>query len=132
MKDKKRAMGRGLGAILSAESKANVNTATDEGADRFVGNIVEVSIDDISPNPGQPRTHFDQDALESLAASIRALGIIQPITLRKDGEKLIIISGERRFRASVVTAGSNGKREHAHDCRVRECLLDVHLCNPLC
>lgn len=102
MKDKKRAMGRGLGAILSAESKANVNTATDEGADRFVGNIVEVSIDDISPNPGQPRTHFDQDALESLAASIRALGIIQPITLRKDGEKLIIISGERRFRASKL------------------------------
>ena len=54
MKDKKRAMGRGLGAILSAESKASVNSATDEGADKFVGNIVEVALEDIYPNASQP------------------------------------------------------------------------------
>jgi len=102
MKDKKRAMGRGLGAILSAESKASVHTASDEGADRFVGNIVEVALEDIEPNAGQPRTHFDEKALEDLAQSIRNLGIIQPITLRKDGDKLIIISGERRYRASKL------------------------------
>mgnify|MGYP003603377929 FL=1 len=80
MKDKKRAMGRGLGAILSAESKATVNSATDEGADKFVGNIVEVALEDIYANASQPRTYFDEKALEDLAQSIKNLGIIQPIT----------------------------------------------------
>ena len=102
MKDKKRAMGRGLGAILSAESKATVNTATDEGADKFVGNIVEVPLEDIFPNATQPRTYFDERALNDLAQSIKSLGIIQPITLRKEGEKFEIISGERRYRASKI------------------------------
>lgn len=102
MKDKKRAMGRGLGAILSAESKAAVNSATDEGADKFVGNIVEVALEDIYPNPTQPRTYFDEKALSDLAQSIKNLGVIQPITLRKDGDKFEIISGERRFRASKI------------------------------
>lgn len=95
-------MGRGLGAILSAESKATINSATDEGADKFVGNIVEVAIEDIYPNPTQPRTYFDEKALNELAQSIKNLGVIQPVTLRKDGEKFEIISGERRFRASKI------------------------------
>ena len=102
MKDKKRAMGRGLGAILSAESKATINSATDEGADKFVGNIVEIALEDIYPNASQPRTYFDEKALNELAQSIRNLGVIQPITLRKDGEKFEIISGERRYRASKI------------------------------
>lgn len=102
MKDKKRAMGRGLGAILSAESKATVNSATDEGADKFVGSIVEVALEDIYPNATQPRTYFDEKALADLAQSIKNLGVIQPITLRKDGDKFEIISGERRFRASKI------------------------------
>jgi ParB family chromosome partitioning protein len=102
MKDKKRAMGRGLGAILSAESKASVNSATDEGADKFVGNIMEVSLEDIDPNSTQPRTYFDEKALNDLALSIKSLGVIQPITLRKDGNRFEIISGERRFRASKI------------------------------
>lgn len=102
MRDKKRAMGRGLGAILSAESKASVNSATDAGADRFVGNIVQVPLEDIYPNASQPRTYFDERGLQELAQSIQNLGIIQPITLRKDGGKFEIISGERRFRASKM------------------------------
>jgi ParB family chromosome partitioning protein len=102
MRDKTRAMGRGLGAILNAESKTNINSASDEGAKTLVGNIVEVSIDDIYPNPNQPRTYFDEKALSDLAESIKSLGIIQPITLRKDGEKFEIISGERRYRASKI------------------------------
>lgn len=102
MKDKKRAMGRGLGAILSAESKGSINNATDEGAEKLVGNIMEVSLEDIYPNATQPRTYFDEKALQDLAQSIKSLGIIQPITLRKDGEKFEIISGERRFRASKI------------------------------
>ena len=95
-------MGRGLGAILSAESKATVNSATDEGADKFVGNIVEVQIEGIYPNASQPRTYFDQRALNDLAQSIRNLGVIQPITVRKEGDKFEIISGERRYRASKI------------------------------
>ncbi len=95
-------MGRGLGAILSAESKATINSATDEGADKFVGNIVEVAVEDIYPNPTQPRTYFDEKALNELAQSIKNLGVIQPVTLRKDGEKFEIISGERRYRASKL------------------------------
>lgn len=95
-------MGRGLGAILSAESKAAVHSATDEGADKLVGNIVEVPIEDIYPNPTQPRTYFDEKALQELSSSIKSLGIIQPITLRKEGDKFEIISGERRFRASKL------------------------------
>lgn len=95
-------MGRGLGAILSAESKATINSATDEGADKFVGNIVEVAVEDIYPNPTQPRTYFDEKALNELAQSIKNLGVIQPVTLRKDGEKFEIISGERRYRASKM------------------------------
>lgn len=102
MKDKKRAMGRGLGAILSSESKISINSATDEGADQLVGNIVEVPIDDIFPNPNQPRTYFDEKALTDLAQSIKNLGVIQPITLRKEGNKFEIISGERRYRASKI------------------------------
>lgn len=102
MKDKKRAMGRGLGAILSAESKSSINNATDEGADKLVGNIVEISLEDIYPNATQPRTNFDEKALQDLAQSIKSLGVIQPITLRKEGDKFEIISGERRFRASKI------------------------------
>ena len=102
MKDKKRAMGRGLGAILSAESKATVNSATDEGADKFVGNIVEVALEDIYANASQPRTYFDEKALEDLAPYSNNLGILQPLTRRKEGDKFEIISGERRFRASKI------------------------------
>lgn len=107
MKDKKRAMGRGLGAILSAESKAMVNSATDAGAENFVGSIVEVPITDIYPNATQPRTYFDEKALNDLAQSIKNLGVIQPITLRKNGEKFEIISGERRYRASKIAGLSS-------------------------
>lgn len=102
MKDKKRAMGRGLGAILSAESKSTINSATDTGAEQLVGNMIEVALEDIYPNATQPRTYFDETALQELAQSIRNLGVIQPITLRKDGDKFEIISGERRFRASKI------------------------------
>ena len=68
----------------------------------MVGNIVEIPIEDIYPNANQPRTHFDEKALQELAESIKVLGIIQPITVRKDGAKFEIISGERRYRASKI------------------------------
>ncbi|PQL91726.1 ParB/RepB/Spo0J family partition protein [Apibacter adventoris] len=99
--DKKRAMGRGLSAILSESSK-NINSAQEKGAEELVGNIIEISLDDIITNPNQPRTNFDSKALEELSVSIKQLGLIQPITVRKNGEKYDLISGERRFRASKL------------------------------
>ena len=101
MRDKKRAMGRGLGAILNAETKA-VQTIEDSGAKDLVGSIMEIPIEDIYPNPNQPRTHFDEKALQELSESIKALGIIQPITLKREGDKFLIISGEIRYRASKL------------------------------
>lgn len=100
-KEKKRALGRGLSALLS-ESGENVNSARDSNAKELLGNIIEIPIERIIPNPNQPRTHFDTKALNELAQSIRELGVIQPITVRKLGDKFELISGERRYRASQM------------------------------
>ena len=64
--------------------------------------IIEVSLDDIIPNRFQPRLAFDEDALNELAKSIRQHGIIQPLVLRKVGNKYEIIAGERRYKASFI------------------------------
>jgi len=86
--------GRGLDALI--DTTAEVKT---EGS----SNLCEVEISLIDPNPNQPRREFDSDALQELAGSIRELGIIQPITVRKvDGGRYQIIAGERRWRASQL------------------------------
>ena len=86
--------GRGLDALI--DTTAEVKT---EGS----SNLGEVEISLIDPNPNQPRREFDSDALQELAGSIRELGIIQPITVRKvDGGRYQIIAGERRWRASQL------------------------------
>jgi ParB family chromosome partitioning protein len=92
---KKSALGKGLGALIKQsetgipESQANATN--------------KIDIRNIEVNPYQPRTNFDQDALEELAASIKQLGIIQPITVREiDNGRYQIISGERRYRASMI------------------------------
>lgn len=90
---KNKGLGRGLGAILDIESLS-------EEA-KNVARLEEIAVSDIIPNPNQPRTNFDEEALSELADSIRTLGLIQPITVRKDvAGKYMIISGERRWRAS--------------------------------
>lgn len=90
---KNKGLGRGLGAILDIESLS-------EEA-KSVARLEEIAVGDIIPNPNQPRTNFDQEALAELADSIRTLGLIQPITVKKDvAGKYMIISGERRWRAS--------------------------------
>lgn len=98
---KKKALGRGLSALLS-ESGEKANSAKDHGAKELVGNIVEIPIERIVPNPNQPRTHFNEKALKQLAQSISELGVIQPITVRKVKDKFELISGERRYRASQI------------------------------
>jgi len=88
---KRNALGRGLGALIDdAEKIQNAG-------------ISEIDLNKIEANPFQPRSKFDEEALRELAASIKELGLIQPITLRKNGDdKYQIIAGERRFRASQL------------------------------
>lgn len=93
-------LGRGLSALLKDEP--NVVSATDKGAEKLVGNILEVELNKIKTNPYQPRTNFDKNALEDLVKSIAVLGVIQPITVRKIENGYELISGERRFRASQI------------------------------
>jgi len=99
---KKQALGRGLSALLKDPSN-DIKSANDKHADTIIGNIVELDIDVIDINPFQPRTNFNEETLRELASSIRELGVIQPITVRKlDFNKFQLVSGERRFRASKL------------------------------
>ncbi|HKJ06943.1 MAG TPA: ParB/RepB/Spo0J family partition protein [Flavobacteriaceae bacterium] len=99
---KKQALGRGLSALLK-ESDADIISAKDKNANKLVGNIVEIELDAIDVNPYQPRSYFNEEALRELASSIKELGVIQPITVRKmEGNKFQLVSGERRFRASKL------------------------------
>jgi ParB family chromosome partitioning protein len=85
----RKALGRGLGALLSSDS------TIDLGAEP-----TEVDVDAIVPGPMQPRTHFDEGALEGLADSIRSQGVIQPLLVRRRGDRYELIAGERRWRAA--------------------------------
>ncbi|MFK7814220.1 MAG: ParB/RepB/Spo0J family partition protein [Maribacter sp.] len=99
---RKQALGRGLSALLK-DPENDIQSASDKNADKVVGNIVELDLDAIEVNPFQPRSHFNDEALKELASSIRELGVIQPITVRKlDFNKFQLVSGERRFRASKL------------------------------
>lgn len=93
MAQHRNALGRGLGSLISM----------DDTPARGSSAISNIPLDQISPNPEQPRTTFDEDALDELATSIRELGIIQPLSLRNVGpDSYQIIAGERRFRAARI------------------------------
>ena len=99
---KKQALGRGLSALLK-DPENDIKAIGDKNADKVVGNIIELDIDAIEINPFQPRTNFNEDSLQELASSIKELGLIQPITVRKLGFNTYqLISGERRLRASKL------------------------------
>lgn len=89
---KRPALGRGLGSLMPMDDVPAPDTSA----------INEIEISRISPNPDQPRTIFDEEALEELSRSISELGIIQPLSLRKTGpDSYQIIAGERRYRAAL-------------------------------
>lgn len=93
-------LGRGLDALIS-DATFLKGSQRDHGNENGMLNTAEIEIDRIEPNPYQPRTEFDQEALEELSRSISLIGLIQPITIRPvDGGRYQIISGERRYRAS--------------------------------
>lgn len=91
---KRSALGRGLDALITMDDLKTGGSSS----------ISEIELSKIQPNPDQPRSVFEEESLEELATSIRSLGVIQPITLKEIGtEKYMIISGERRYRASLMT-----------------------------
>ncbi len=90
-------LGRGLSALLGEQ---------DAPAGAAPGGIREIAIADIAPHPGQPRRHFDDAALDELAASIARRGVLQPIVVSADGNRFRIVAGERRWRAA--------QRAHLH------------------
>lgn len=85
----RKALGRGLGALLSSDSTVDLGPEP-----------TEVEVDLIQPGPMQPRTHFDEGSLEGLADSIRTHGIVQPLLVRRQGDRYELIAGERRWRAA--------------------------------
>lgn len=102
MSVKKNALGRGLSALLE-NANTDITSNTTEGSVKVSGAVANIEIVNIETNPFQPRSHFEEVALNELAASIAEHGIIQPITVRKLGyDKYQLISGERRFRASQM------------------------------
>ena len=95
-KKQKKVLGRGLDALLNSSDELQSNYDIERAT-----NSLDIRIDKIQVNPTQPRTNFDTNEIENLTLSIKDLGIIQPITVRKiDSGNYEIISGERRFRAS--------------------------------
>ncbi len=89
---KRSALGRGLDALITMDDVTTGGSSS----------ISEIELSKIQPNPEQPRSIFEEEALEELAASIRSLGLIQPVTLRETGpDRYQIISGERRYRACL-------------------------------
>ncbi|MEJ2004522.1 MAG: ParB/RepB/Spo0J family partition protein [Cyclobacteriaceae bacterium] len=99
---KRNALGRGLGALLDDSSPLE-SRFEDRDKKSDAGAMNEIPLDQIETNPFQPRSHFDEQALNELADSIRIQGIIQPITVRKLSDKQYqLISGERRYQASKI------------------------------
>ena len=111
MSKQQRGLGKGLGALLGGDADfsqirkpvgyVNKQVVSQAEEPKDTSDILRIPVDMIEPNPYQPRMTFDQEALEELSESIKTLGLIQPITVRKKQEGVYqIISGERRFRAS--------------------------------
>ena len=104
----KKALGKGLGAIISASP-----TPADDMEKVVIGesrnNVIELSLDRIIPNPDQPRTYFDENEIHGLAESIKSVGLIQPIIVREKEGLYVIVAGERRYRACKYNEMKNIK-----------------------
>jgi ParB family chromosome partitioning protein len=102
MTDKRKVLGRGLDSLLPA-SRATATAAPAPAPAQPIGDVVrELPIEQIDRNPYQTRTHWDENALNELAASIRVSGVLQPVTVRSHNGRFQLITGERRWRASQI------------------------------
>jgi ParB family chromosome partitioning protein len=130
---RQRGLGRGLGALIPAAGEALYG-----GEDRANGvagpapvagaYFREISVDSVTPNPRQPRTYFDEDALEELTASLREVGLLQPIVVRElVPDQYELVMGERRWRASRMAGLTHIPaivRDTADDAMLRDALLE--------
>ena len=131
--DKKRGLGMGLGALIPSSSEAPVAKQVVADATAVVAPVdvaavyAELPIRDITPNPRQPRTVFDEDALNELVHSIKEIGLLQPIVVRRVGAGYELVAGERRWRASQLAGLETIPaiiRETADDDLLRDALLE--------
>ena len=97
MSSGRKAIGRGLGAILGEVESAYENSMSDDS-----GLVQEIAIREITPNPLQPRKQFLEESLKELADSIKTYGLLQPIIVYEDNDRYVLIAGERRLRASKI------------------------------
>jgi ParB family chromosome partitioning protein len=100
-KGKSKSLGRGLGAILGEVAEAYENEFQ-SGESDIREQVIEIPLDEIVPNPYQPRKHFDEDAIRELAESIKRHGLLQPVVVIEQNGEYVLIAGERRVRASRV------------------------------
>ena len=99
---RKKVLGRGLSALLN-DTDNDIESVVDKNTENIIGNIIDLPLENINNNPFQPRTHFNEEALKELSVSIKELGVIQPVTVRKmKGNQYELVSGERRLRASKL------------------------------
>ena len=89
----RKALGKGLGALLPPAAPPSARPSS---------SVIPIPVDDIDPNPVQPRSTFDAESLRELAASIRADGVLQPVLVRADGNRYTLVVGERRLKASKI------------------------------
>lgn len=98
-KGKSKSLGRGLGAILGEVAEAYENEFQ-SGESDIREHVREIPLDEIVPNPYQPRKHFDEDAIRELSESIKRHGLLQPVVVIEQNDEYVLIAGERRVRAS--------------------------------
>ena len=99
---RKKVLGRGLSALLN-DTDNDIESVVEKNTENIIGNIIDLPLENINNNPFQPRTHFNEETLKELSVSIKELGVIQPITVRKiKGNQYELVSGERRLRASKL------------------------------
>lgn len=100
--DNRRALGRGLSSLLPTRPSGNAPNNYENGTSSEGNGLMFLPIERIEPNPTQPRQHFEAAALNELAASIAANGVIQPLVVRRKGDGFELVAGERRWRASKL------------------------------
>jgi len=100
MSSKKRVLGKGLSAIITESAKPVEELEAGMAGD--ASRIVEIDVARIKPNPDQPRTHFSEEEIAGLSESIKSVGLLQPIIVRKVSEDYFVVAGERRLRASKL------------------------------
>ena len=96
----KKGLGRGFSSLIPTDMLLDEQFDPTLGIDNQISKLKELNIEDIIADPEQPRRHFDEKALNDLANSIKIHGVLQPIVVVKNGNKYIIVAGERRYRAS--------------------------------